>query len=61
MTGQEARTPVVAAVGDSMTCPGCGERLILDWADGWRNDNGFTCNPPRTTHSDHIDTIRSDR
>lgn len=28
--------------------------MHLDWADGWRNDNGFTCNPPNTTHSDHI-------
>lgn len=51
------KEPVIAQVGDSIDCPGCGERLTLDSADGWRNDNGFTCNPPRTTHSDHIETI----
>jgi hypothetical protein len=44
-------------VGDELVCPGCGERLRLDWADGWRNDNGFTCFPARTTHSDHIVTL----
>lgn len=53
--------PVVAKVGDQITCPGCGERITLDWADGWRNDNGFTCNPPTMTHSSFIETIRSDR
>jgi hypothetical protein len=52
---------VVAAVGDKITCPGCKEQLTLDWADGWRNDNGFTCKPAYTTHGDHIETIRSDR
>lgn len=36
---------------------GCGEAVTLDWA----NDNGFTCEPVNTTHSQHIDTIRSDR
>jgi hypothetical protein len=45
-----------AREGDTLVCPGCGENLTLDWADGWRNDNGFTCNPPRTTHSQHIFT-----
>lgn len=44
-------------VGDTLTCPGCGERVRLDWADGWRNDNGFTCRPARTTHSEHIVTL----
>lgn len=44
-------------VGDTMTCPGCGEKVTLDWADGWRNDNGLTCKPARTTHSDHIVTL----
>jgi hypothetical protein len=44
-------------VGDSMTCPGCGEKVTLDWADGWRNDNGLTCKPARTTHGDHIVTL----
>ena len=43
--------------GDTMQCPGCGEVLVLDWADGWRNDNGLTCEPPMTTHSDHIVTL----
>lgn len=32
------------------TCPGCGERLYLDWADGWRNGNGFTCGRGPLTH-----------
>lgn len=45
------------SVGDTMLCPGCGELLSLDWADGWRNDNGLTCKPPTTTHSDHIATL----
>ncbi len=45
-----------AKVGDSLTCPGCGETVMLDWADGWRNDNGFTCLPTNTTHSQHIFT-----
>ncbi|GAA4928582.1 hypothetical protein GCM10023224_04780 [Streptomonospora halophila] len=44
-------------VGDTLTCPGCGERVRLDWADGWRNDNGLTCRPARTTHSEHIATL----
>jgi hypothetical protein len=43
--------------GDTITCPGCGEKVTLDWADGWRNDNGFTCKPYRTTHSEHIVTL----
>lgn len=47
-----------AKVGESMTCPGCGEKVTLDWADGWRNDNGFTCEPDNTTHSQHIFTER---
>lgn len=46
-------------VGDSMMCPGCGERVTLDWADGWRSDNGLTCKPARTTHSEHIVTLVS--
>jgi len=38
-----------------MTCPGCGHEVYLDPLDGWRNDSdGFTCEPPRTTHSQHI-------
>ncbi|WP_280186272.1 MULTISPECIES: hypothetical protein [Nocardia] len=45
------------SVGDTAICPGCNERLRLDWADGWRNDNGLTCDPPQTTHSDHIVTL----
>lgn len=49
-----------ARVGDSMICPGCGEKVSLDWADGWRNDNGFTCKPARTTHSQHILTVNPD-
>jgi hypothetical protein len=57
----DERTPVVAKIGDTMTCPGCGERLTLDWADGWRNDRGFTCQPTNSVHTDHIETIRSDR
>lgn len=44
-------------VGDVITCPGCAELLRLDWADGWRNDNGLTCLPTHTTHSDHIETV----
>lgn len=44
-------------VGDELVCPGCGEKVTLDWADGWRNDNGFTCKPAHTTHSDHIVTL----
>jgi len=47
-----------AKVGDKMTCPGCGETLTLDWADGWRNNGGLTCNPVSTTHSQHIFTER---
>lgn len=27
---------------DQMACSGCGEIVYLDWADGWRNDNGLT-------------------
>lgn len=54
-------TPVVASIGDKITCPSCKETVTLDWADGWRNDRGFTCWPHRTTHSDHISTIRADR
>jgi hypothetical protein len=50
-----------ARVGDSMTCPGCGEKVTLDWADGWRNDNGFTCEPARTTHAQHIFTAEVKR
>lgn len=53
-----SREQVVAAVGDSIPCPGCGEHLTLDWADGWRNDSGFTCTPTGTVHSDHIETIK---
>lgn len=53
------KEPVVARIGDTITCPGCKERITLDWANGWRNDNGYTCWPYRTTHSDHIETIRS--
>ena len=44
-------------VGDEMTCPGCGETVRLDWADGWRNDSGLTCRPYTTTHSQHIATL----
>lgn len=43
-------------IGDKVDCPGCGEVLTLDWADGWRNDNGLTCYPANTTHSDHVKT-----
>ena len=46
--------------GDSIACPGCNETVTLDWADGWRNDNGFTCSPMRTTHSDHIITLMTE-
>ncbi|WIE60746.1 hypothetical protein DEI97_013450 [Curtobacterium sp. MCLR17_032] len=52
-----ARELVVASIGDTINCPGCKERVKLDWADGWRNDRGFTCRPYPTTHSDHIETI----
>ncbi|OZE35635.1 hypothetical protein CH259_16545 [Rhodococcus sp. 05-2254-4] len=44
-------------VGDKLKCPGCGEMLTLDWANGWRNSNGYGCKPARTTHSDHIVTL----
>lgn len=40
-------------VGDKMTCPGCGETLALDWADGWRNDRGLGCVGMKT-HSDSL-------
>lgn len=53
------REPAVAKIGDQMTCPGCGERLTLHWADGWRNDRGYTCKPTNTTHTDHIETIEA--
>jgi len=40
---------------ERMVCPGCGHEVYLDPMDGWRNDSdGFTCDPPRTTHSGHI-------
>lgn len=39
---------------EEMSCPGCEETIYLDWADGWRNDNGLTCKPANTTHSQHI-------
>lgn len=45
-----------ARVGDTLLCPACGEKLTLDWADGWTNRNGLTCSPPWTTHSAHITT-----
>lgn len=44
-------------VGDTMTCPGCGESLTLDWADGWTNRNGISCRPGYSTHTDHITTV----
>lgn len=47
-------------VGDTLICPGCNEKLKLDWANGWRNSNGYTCNPSNTTHSDHIVTLMED-
>ena len=43
-------------IGDTLTCPGCQQLLTLDWADGWSNRNGLTCEPDNTTHSDHIAT-----
>lgn len=46
-----------ARVGDKLKCPGCGEMLTLDWADGWTNRNGFTCSPTNTVHTDHIRTL----
>ena len=53
-------TVIEAKVGATMTCPGCGETLHLDWADGWKNRNGFTCKPlpgrPYGVHTDHITT-----
>jgi hypothetical protein len=51
------KEPIVAAIGDQLNCPGCGERLTLDWANGWRNNRGYTCRPETTTHSDHIETL----
>lgn len=50
-----------AKVGDKLACPGCGETLTLDWADGWRNDRGLSCEPVNTTHSQHIFTERITR
>ena len=61
VTGDTGAIYVSAAkIGDSLTCPGCGEKVTLDWADGWRNDNGFTCQPINTTHSQHVFTERVD-
>jgi hypothetical protein len=38
-----------------MECPGCGVWVYLSPMDGWRNDAyGYTCEPPSTTHSQHI-------
>lgn len=37
-----------------ITCPGCGNRVELTTFDGWRNDNGYTCRPYNTTHSQHV-------
>lgn len=52
------KLPVVAHIGDTLICPACGVRLYLDEHNGWRNDGaGYTCNPPRTTHTDHIETV----
>lgn len=48
-------------IGDSIICPGCEEKVKLDWADGWRNDAGFTCYPVNTTHSQHIFTSQMQR
>lgn len=42
-----------AKVGDKTTCPGCGETLTLDWADGWRNDRGLGCVGMKT-HTDSL-------
>lgn len=47
-------------VGEEMTCPGCNETVCLDWADGWRNDNGLTCCPYTTTHGQHIATLTTE-
>ncbi len=38
-----------------MACPGCGHTVHLDLMDDWHNDaDGFTCEPPTTTHAQHI-------
>lgn len=54
---------VDANIGDTMTCPGCGEKLRLDQGDGWTNRNGFTCTPlpgrAYGVHTDHITTSMS--
>lgn len=47
-------------IGDTMQCPGCKEELTFDWADGWSNRNGLTCEPTNTTHTEHITTITLD-
>ena len=47
------------AAPEQMVCPGCGELLYLDPMNGWRNDtSGYTCKPPSTVHTDHIDLNR---
>lgn len=40
--------------GWGLLCPGCFEKVYLSPMDGWRNDNGYTCYPTNTTHSQHV-------
>jgi hypothetical protein len=47
--------------GDTIICPGCGNKVYLDPMNGWRNDTvGYGCKPFPTTHSDHIVTLRGE-
>ena len=38
----------------TMTCPGCSTQVYLDRADGWRNDNGFTCRHGWNSHGEAV-------
>lgn len=34
-----------------------GCHTVIDWANGWRNSNGYGCKPAYSVHTDHIFTI----